>query len=193
MTMDVIARKRLLEKTKNKFIAKKRYNTDFDRYIQFFNQVHVYELMEWNSKISPQPELKFSFWRRIYNMSIFIYMWLNLIRFIALVFITERPWTIYLADFTEFVDANRYLTLGFNINLAISGIVTMSLFAVYQFIDPVNTAYWLKLLAVMNGRLTPKTIGLDAVSVKKLIFREKIASWLSLATMIGSNLIGENY
>src|SRR5882757_6110574 len=174
--MDVIARKRLFERAKNKFIAKKRFRTDFDRYIQSFNQVHVYELMEWNSKTSPQPELKFSFWRRIYNMSIFIYMWLNLIRFSALVFITERPWTIYLADFTQFVDANRYLTLAFIINVAISGIVTVSLFAVYQFIDPVNTSFWLKPLAVMDGRLSPQTIGLDYEIGRKLMKRERLAS-----------------
>ena len=174
--MDVIARTRLLERTKNKLMAKKRFNTDFDRYIQFFNQVHVYELMEWNSKKSKQPELKFTFWRRIYNMSIYIYMLLNLIRFVALVFITERPWTIYLADFTEFVDANRYLTLGLCINVAISAIMTLSLFAVYQFIDPVNTSFWLKPLAVMDGRLSPQTIGLDYEIGKKLMRRERLAN-----------------
>src|SRR5581483_7119934 len=137
-------------KAKNKFIAKKRFNTDFDRYIQFFNQVHVYELMEWDSKTSPQPELKFSFWRRIYNMSVFIYLWLNLIRLIAIFLITERPWTLYLADFTEFVDGNRYLTIGFNIDMAISSIIILSFFSVYQFIDPVNISFWLKPLAVMD-------------------------------------------
>src|SRR5581483_4778682 len=183
--MEVIARKRLLERAKNKFIAKKRFNTDFDRYIQFFNQVHVYELMEWNSKTSPQPELRFSFWRRIYNMSIFIYMWLNLIRFSALVFITDRPWTIYLADFTEFVDANRYLTLSICINMAISAIITLSLFAVYQFIDPVNTSYWLKPLAVMDGRLSPESIGLDYEIGRKLMKRERLAN-------IGFVMIGGN-
>ena len=186
--MEVIARKKLLEKAKNKFIAKKRFNTDFDRYIQFFNQVHVYELMEWNSKTSPQPELKFSFWRRIYNMSIFIYMWLNLIRFSALVLITERPWTLYLADFTEFVDANRYLTLAFNIDIAISAIVTLSLFYVYQFIDPVNTSYWLKPLAVMDGRLSPQTIGLDYEIGKKLMKRERHANIVFMMTC-GSGII----
>jgi hypothetical protein len=63
----------------------------------------------------------------------------------------------------------------------------------YQFIDPVNTAYWLKPLTVMDGRLIPKTMGLDVVNVKKLMFREKIASWLFLATLSGSILVGENY
>ena len=157
-------------------MAEKRFSTDFDRYIQFFNQVHVYELMEWDSKTSPQPELKFSFWRRIYNMSVFIYLWLNLIRLSAIFLITERPWTLYLADFTEFVDANRYLTLSIVIDIAINAISTLSLFSVYQFIDPVNTSYWLKPLAVMDGRLSPESIGLDYEIGRKIMKRERLAN-----------------
>ena len=103
-------------------------------------------------------------------------MWLNLIRMCALVFITERPWTIYLADMTEFVDANRYLTLALCINVAISAIITSSLFSAYQFIDPVNTSFWLKPLAVMDGRLSPQTIGLDYEIGKKLMRRERLAN-----------------
>ena len=118
-------------------------------------------------------------------MSVFIYMWLVLIRLCSLVLITERPWTIYLADFTEFVDANRYLTLSVCINLAISGIVTVSLFSVYQFIDPVNTSFWLKPLAVMDGRLSPQTIGLDYEIGKKIMKRERLANIAFV--MIGGN------
>ena len=135
-----ISRTRFIGKIKNKLTVKKRFSTDFDRYIGLFNQVHVYDLMEWNHKESPQPELRFSFWRRIFNISVFLYLLLNLLRLSALYFIKEGPWRTYLADFTQFAVGNRYLTLAFTISLAISAIITLSLFAVYQYIDPATTS-----------------------------------------------------
>jgi hypothetical protein len=189
--MNVIARIQLSEKKKNKFIAKRRFKTYFDRYIQFFNQVHVYELMEWNSKTSPQPELKFSFWRTIYNISIFVQMWLVLFRHCALVYVEDEQWQIYLADSTRFVGGNRYLTLGYTINVAINGILTLSLFTIYQHIDPVTTSFWLKPMAVMDGRLKPKSIGLDQVSGNKLMKRERIANFVFVQTCGSTIICGE--
>jgi hypothetical protein len=176
----------------SKIVHKKQFKTDFDRYIQFYLFVHVYDLMEWNPlKNIKSPITPFSFWRNVYNYFAIAFAYLNLTRLIALLFITDVRWKIRLANMFHISGGKEYINLLFMAFLALSLALMETLFMFYQYFDPVNTAFWLKPLAVMDGRLPPEEIGLDYGSGKKLMKRERLASMLFLLTVFGASTFGE--
>jgi hypothetical protein len=171
---------------------KRDFKTNFDRYIQFFFFVHVYDLMEWNPlRQLKSPITPFSFWRNVYNYSAIAFAYFNFAKYIVLLFITDVRWKIRLGSIFHISGGKEYINLLILAMIVLSIASMETLFMFYQYFDPANTAFWLKPLAVMDGRLPPKEIGLDYESGKKLMKRERLASMMFIMTVFGASVFGK--
>jgi len=148
--------------------------------------------MEWNPLNNVKPTITpFSFWRNLYNYFTIAFAYLNLARFIVLQFITDVRWKVRLANTFHITGGKENINSLFMVFLALSLALLETLFMFYQHFDQANTAFWLKPLAVMDGRLPPEEIGLDYESGKKLMKREKLATITFIMTGFGASVFGE--